>query len=73
VISCKSHVKKWGNSFGVLLPKEAVVGEKLKEDEEVVVIITKKINPLKEMFGALSFGKQTRKLLRDVDSELDVN
>lgn len=53
MLVCK--IKKWGNSIGVLIPKEDAEELQLKEGQEVVVEITPKENPLKELFG---FGKR---------------
>ncbi len=63
-------VRKWGNSIGLLIPKDEAINLNLRENQEVSVEITKKGNPLKELFG---FGKnnkitkddihETRKLL----------
>ena len=53
MIVCK--IKKWGNSIGVLIPKNDAVQLQLKEGQEVAIEISKKENPLKELFG---FGKR---------------
>lgn len=37
-----TKVKKWGNSLGVLLPKELVQDEKLKEGSEISIFIQQK-------------------------------
>lgn len=34
--------KKWGNSFGVILPSEIVKGENIKENEKIVIEIKKR-------------------------------
>ena len=54
MIQCK--IKKWGNSIGILIPKEEAKILNLSEGQEVAIEITKKENPLKELFG---FGKRT--------------
>ena len=46
-----SKTRKWGSSLGVVIPKEAVKELKLRENEEIAMEITKKENPLKELFG----------------------
>ena len=43
--------KKWGNSFGLRIKKEDFIGLDLKENEDVVIEIQKKVNPLKQLFG----------------------
>lgn len=54
-------IKKWGNSFGVLIPKQEVERMHLAENQEVTIEVTKKENPLRELFG---FGKRN-KISRD--------
>ena len=45
-------IKKWGNSIGVVLPKEFVKREGLKENEKVLVEVVKEAN-LEHLFGSL--------------------
>ena len=67
----KGKLKKWGNSFGVVIPKEIVDSQKLKENEEVEILIIKKNrNILKESFGILKFKKTTDQMMREMDREL---
>ena len=47
----KTKARKWGGSFGLLISKRDAEELGLKEDQEVVVEITKKTNVLKELFG----------------------
>lgn len=56
MLVCK--IKKWGNSIGILIPKEEALDLHLKENQEVVVEIAKKENPFKELFG---FGQKMGK------------
>lgn len=56
-------VRKWGNSMGLLIPKEEAVNLNLRENQEVAVEITKTENPLKELFG---FGKDNKITKNDV-------
>lgn len=55
-------VKKWGNSFGVLLPVEYVRNKKLCENELVEVEIRKKNLTLKELFGTLKRTKSAQRI-----------
>ena len=55
MIVCKT--KKWGNSIGLIIPKSEFRKMNIKENQEVIVEITKKGNPLKELFG---FGKKNK-------------
>ncbi len=55
MIELKSKLKRWGNSFGIVVPQKAVKDEKIKEGDEVRVLINikKESNALTEVFGVL--------------------
>ncbi len=72
----ETRLKGWGNSIGVILPKDMLKGEKLSIDDEVEVTVRKKINPLQEAFGQLKgakakTSKSTDTMLKEIDRELD--
>jgi len=48
----ETTVKKIGNSFGVLFPKEFVNAEKLEENKKIIINIVK-IGDLSDIFGSL--------------------
>ncbi len=54
MISSRSKLKRWGNSFGVLIPKEMVEKEGLKEGE-IVEISVRKESEIKHLFGKYPF------------------
>lgn len=54
MIMSKSKLKRWGNSFGVVIPKEMVEKEGLKEGEEVQVSVTK-TSDVRHLFGKYQF------------------
>ncbi len=54
MIRSRSKLKRWGNSFGVLIPKEVVEKEGLREGEEVQVSITKTTD-IQHLFGKYPF------------------
>ncbi len=62
-------VRKWGNSKGIVLPKELPV----EIGEEVVLNVQKKkgFAKVKDLFGKLKTGVDTAKMLKEVDRELD--
>ncbi|HLC38335.1 MAG TPA: hypothetical protein VJI71_02675 [Candidatus Norongarragalinales archaeon] len=65
-----SVVKKWGNSFGVLLSKDVVKREGLSENAHVHVIIARPTRVLKKTFGSLSkklklSGQEVKNLARE--------
>lgn len=50
----ETEAKKWGNSIGVRIPKEAVEKEGIEPDDTVLVDIKKLKMPEKDAFGMLS-------------------
>ena len=49
-IQTKTKVREWGNSLGIIIPKDIVVREELEPHDEVVVSISKK-QDLEDFFG----------------------
>ena len=69
MLVCKT--KKWGNSLGLLIPKAEAKNLNLMENQEVIVEITRKENPLKELFGFGKKNKITRKEFLQARKELE--
>ena len=56
----ETKVKKWGNSFGVVIPIEVVEKEKIKENQTLKLILLKDSKEVfKKTFGMLK-GKLTK-------------
>ena len=55
------EVKKWGNSLGVILPKEIVKEKDIHENEEIGILIYKKTN-INEVFGMTKNWKKKNKM-----------
>ena len=53
-MQAKSKLKRWGNSFGVVVPKKIVEKEGLKEGEEVEISV-RKASDIKQLFGKYPF------------------
>lgn len=69
----KSKLKKWGNSFGVIIPKEIIYSENFKENEDIEFLIVKNSKKrFDELFGSLKgkFKKSTDEMMREIDKEL---
>ncbi len=60
-----TKTKQWGNSLAVIIPRDIILEQKLKPNEEVDVQVLKKANVLKELFGALEFSKPTEQILKE--------
>jgi len=61
--------KKWGNSIGLVIPREDVERLNIKPEEEIIIEIEKKNNVLKEMFGKAKFKKSAKKMIEDLRKE----
>ena len=61
-----SKTRKWGSSLGVIIPKEVVKELKLRENQEIIIDVKPKENPLKELFGSVKLSKPTEQLLREI-------
>jgi len=56
----EAKVKRWGNSFGVVIPIEVVEKEKIKENQTLKLILLKDSKEVfKKTFGMLK-GKLTK-------------
>lgn len=65
-----TRIRKWGNSFGILLPLESLRSRGLKEGEEIDVVILRKKNTLRETFGKVKFSKPVSQLMKEMDKEM---
>ena len=60
-------VKKWGNSIGVILPKELVRKENLEENKKIIIEVVKEANLVK-LFGSLKkkiSGQEFKDMVRE--------
>jgi len=71
MIEIKTKLRKWGNSFGIVVPQKAIESEKAKEGDEVIILLKKEDdNVLREMFGTFKFKKPVSKIMKEADKEL---
>jgi antitoxin component of MazEF toxin-antitoxin module len=66
-------VKKWGNSFGIILPRDIVNSQNIQEGIEIEISVQAKDKTrVKNIFGILKrkFGKNTEELMKETDKEL---
>mgnify|MGYP001562872060 CR=1 FL=1 len=61
-----SKTRKWGSSLGVIIPKNVVKELKLRDNQDVVIDVRPKDNPLKELFGSVKLSKPTEQLLKEI-------
>lgn len=66
-----TSIKRWGNSFGIVIPIEVLRQKGIKEGEEIDAIILKKQgNVLRETFGTHKFSKSVKQMMKEMDKEL---
>ena len=65
----QTRVRKWGNSFGLVIPAEEVREKNLQENEEIIITIEKK-RSIKELFGSLKNWKiNSNKVKKELKKE----
>ena len=70
MIEVETKLKRWGRSFGIIIPMEAVREADLSENEQLEITITKKRNPFLEAFGVLKSSKRsTKNMLKELRAE----
>lgn len=65
MIEIKSKLRKWGNSFGIVVPQKAVEEENVKEGDEVMIFMRKNKPDLRKLFGALKDWKIDAQKFKD--------
>ena len=58
--------RKWGSSIGMVIPKKVAKELKIRENQDVIVDIKPKENPLKELFGSVKLSKPTEQILKEI-------
>lgn len=69
MVVIETKLKRWGNSFGVVVPAEVIEKEKMRENEKLRLIVLKDSKKvLHETFGLLK-GK-LKKSAQEIKNEL---
>lgn len=67
MIEIEAKLKRWGRSFGVIVPMTAVKDAGLKEEENLKIRIIKEENPFLKNFGIFKRPlKNTKQILKDI-------
>ena len=69
MLQVEAKVRKWGRSFGIVIPIDKIKEEGIKENETVRLLIGKKNNVLRETFGTMKFKRPTQEMLDESDRE----
>ncbi len=70
MIEIKSKLRRWGNSFGIVIPQNKINQENIAEGEDIRIFLVKEKVNLERLFGAHKFNKSTEKMMREIDREL---
>lgn len=69
----KAETKRWGNSLGVIIPREVVESENIKEHQKLeIIILPKSKNVLSSLFGIAKgkLSKPTQQIKDELRGEL---
>ena len=69
-----TRVKRWGNSFGIVLPKTVIENQQLKEGTEIEILVqAKNKTKAKEVFGILKgkIKRNTESILKEVNRDFE--
>ncbi len=58
-------VRRWGNSLGVILPKEFAEKEMLEENKKIIIKIVKEAD-LSDIFGLVKKRKMSGQKMKDL-------
>lgn len=64
----KVKPRHWGNSLGIVIPKELVEQERISDKDELIVMIRKKkdVDKIKRLFGKLKFKEDTLRIKEEM-------
>ena len=72
ILMCiEAKTKNWGNSLGVIIPRDMVKELGITAGEEIILDVQKKSTVLKELFGSIPLKRKTHQILNDVHKELE--
>lgn len=71
MVNCEAKVKKWGNSLGLVLPREIVEEMKLKENQSLdIFLVNKGSISLSKIYGKCLFKKSAQQIKDEIRGEL---
>lgn len=69
MIEIEARLRKWGRSFGIVVPMDKIKKGNFAKNEKLKILIAKKKNPLKETFGTVKFKRPIKEILEEGDRE----
>ncbi len=73
MLEIETVVKEWGNSIGVVIPKEKAIWENLKPNDRVTILLTKESDSLKvkDIFGSIKWRTPIKEMMDEIDREFE--
>ena len=73
MIEIETKLKGWGNSIGIVIPKNMIRENNLKSKQRVRVIIKPvKVLKVRDLFGKFkNIKKPTDQIMKEIDRDLD--
>ncbi len=62
MLEFETKIRKWGNSLGIILPKNKLGKEKVRENEVLHIIMFRKNPKIKKTFGMLRGWKSGQEI-----------
>ena len=60
-MQARSKLRRWGNSYGVVIPKDIIEKEGLKKGEDIEISV-RRVSDIRRLFGKYTFNDlQTQK------------
>jgi len=70
MMELRTKLRKWGNSFGIVVPQKIIIEENAKEGDEITILFKKRKPNLRKLYGAHRFDKPVEQLMKEMDEDL---
>ena len=73
MLEIETVVKEWGNSIGIVIPKEKALREELRPNDRVTILLTKESDSLKvkDIFGSVRWKTPIKKMMDEINREFE--
>ena len=69
VIELDAKIKRWGASYGIILPKDVVESQGFKENDEVRARIMEKMDPLSSVRGSIQLAEPIEDIISEIKED----
>ncbi|MBI2576563.1 hypothetical protein HYV84_05085 [Candidatus Woesearchaeota archaeon] len=73
MLEFETVVKEWGNSVGIVIPKEKALREGLKANDRITILLTKESDSLKvkDIFGSVKWKTPIKRMVGGIHREFE--